>query len=105
MAPYTNDHLHNSHAGRFDPRVLGRARAGYYGHMTHIDHQLNRFVESLQEFGLREQTYICVVSDHGEMLGDHHLYRKGYPYEGSARVPLILAGPAGSGIRANSAHD
>lgn len=105
LAPHLKDHLHNSHAGRFDPRVLRRARAGYYGHMTHIDHQLNRFFEILHEFRLRDNTYICFTSDHGEMLGEHHLTRKGYPYESSARVPLILKGPADSGIRAGGAHD
>ena len=78
--------------------VLRRARAGYYGHMTHIDHQLNRFIEALQEYQLRDNTFICFVSDHGELIGDHHLWRKSMPYEGSARVPLILAGPRGCGI-------
>ena len=102
---YAQPHLHNGWAGELRSSVLHRARAGYYGHMTHIDHQLNRFFESLQEFGLRDKTYICFVSDHGEMLGDHHLYRKGYPYEGSARVPLILKGPPGSGIFAGSVHE
>jgi arylsulfatase A-like enzyme len=79
--------------GRIDARVLQRARAGYYGHMSHIDHQINRFIETLAEFGQRDNTWICFVSDHGEMMGDHDLFRKGYPYEGSARVPLILSGP------------
>jgi arylsulfatase A-like enzyme len=27
------------------------------------------------------------------MLGDHHAFRKVLPYEGSARVPLLLSGP------------
>ena len=30
------------------------------------------------------------VADHGEMVGDHHLWRKTYAYEGSARVPMIV---------------
>lgn len=89
---------HNANVARYDPRILRRARAGYYGHMTHIDHQLNRFFEALHEFRQRDHSYLCFVSDHGEMMGDHHLYRKGYPYEGSARVPFLLQGPAGSGI-------
>ena len=84
--------------GRLDPRWLQRTRAGYYGHMTHIDHQINRFLEGLNAFN-PGPTYICFTSDHGELLGDHHLWRKSLPYEGSARVPLILKGPVGSGIR------
>lgn len=84
------------------PRILHRARAGYYSHMTHIDHQINRFLEVLQEFGLRDRTYLCFVSDHGEMMGDHHLFRNSLPYEGSARVPLILQGPRDSGMQRGS---
>ena len=84
--------------GEIDARVLQRARAGYYGHMTHIDHQVNRFIELLHEFGLRDKTVIAFVSDHGELMGDHHLFRKSLAYEGSARVPLILKGPAGGPV-------
>ncbi len=85
--------------GEIRPDVLQRARAGYYGHMSHIDHQINRFVETLHERGLAQDTILCFVSDHGELMGDHHLFRKTLPYEGSARVPLILAGPPAAGIQ------
>src|SRR5687768_400222 len=87
-----------SPVGEVDARWLRRARAGYYGHMTHIDHQLNRFLEVLHEFRERENTYVCFTSDHGELMGDHHLFRKSLPYEGSARIPLVLKGPRDSGI-------
>jgi arylsulfatase len=90
--------------GKIDPRVLHRARAGYYGHMTHIDHQINRFLEVLHEHRLRSDIYVCFVSDHGEMMGDHHRFRKSVPYEGSARVPMILYGPADSGIQRGGVH-
>ncbi len=91
--------------GDIDPRLLQRARAGYYGHMTHIDHQIERFLDSLREHGVGENTWICFVSDHGEMIGDHHLFRKGFPYEGSARVPLILKGPANADLKRNTTCD
>ncbi|GAG48242.1 unnamed protein product, partial [marine sediment metagenome] len=32
-------------------------------------------------------------SDHGDMLGDHHLWRKTYAYEGSAKIPMLLRWP------------
>lgn len=95
---WAQDHRHDAHVARFPARTLHRARAGYYGHMAHIEMQINRFWEALAEFGLADNTYFCFVSDHGEMLGDHHLFRKGYPYEGSARIPFILSGPTDSGI-------
>lgn len=75
------------------PELLARARAGYYGHMTHIDQQINRILESLADFGLLENTVTAFTSDHGEMMGDHSMFRKALPYEGSARVPLIIQDP------------
>lgn len=105
LEPYANPRRPDCTVGEIDPRLLQRARAGYYGHMSHIDQQINRFLEVLHEYGQRDNSYICFVSDHGEMMGDHHMFRKGYPYEGSARVPLILRGPANSGIKANSVCD
>ncbi|MDF1602616.1 arylsulfatase [Nocardioides sp. YIM 152315] len=80
-------------AGWMDPDLLHRARAGYFGHMSHIDAQVRRFRESLDEFGLGDNTVFAFVSDHGEMLGDHGLYRKSFPYQGSVHVPFLLSGP------------
>ena len=71
---------------------LRRAISGYYGHMTHIDHQINRILEAIVECGIEQETVFVCVSDHGELMGDHHLFRKSLPYEGSARIPLLLAG-------------
>lgn len=80
--------------GRMDPRIMARARAGYFGHMAHIDAQLARLREALGEHGLAENTVFAFVSDHGEMLGEHGLFRKSFPYQGSVHVPFLLAGPA-----------
>ncbi|AIY03742.1 MULTISPECIES: arylsulfatase [Arthrobacter] len=77
--------------GGLADRTVHRARAGYYGLMAQIDLQINRIKESLVDFGLAEDTIIAFTSDHGEMMGDHHMFRKGLPYEGSARVPFIVA--------------
>lgn len=98
FAAFADPFRPDCHVGAIDPHVLQRARAGYYGHMTHIDHQINRFLEHLSACGLGDNTYICFVSDHGEMMGDHHMFRKGYAYEGSARIPLILRGPRGGQV-------
>jgi len=88
--------------GKVSQQVLQSARAGYYGLMTHIDHQMNRFFETLQMYGQWHNSVVCFVSDHGDLMGDHNLFRKSFPYEGSARVPLILRGPGESGIRRNA---
>lgn len=40
-------------------------------------------------------TWFIFASDHGDMVGDHHLWRKTYAYEGSARIPFIVVPPKG----------
>jgi arylsulfatase len=72
-----------------------RARAGYYGNITFIDHQIGRV---LYEFSKRDpqawaNTLVLFTSDHGDMMGDHHHWRKTYGYEGSARVPFVARFP------------
>ena len=37
-----------------------------------------------------KNTVIVFTSDHGDMLGDHHLWRKTYAYEGSSRIPMVV---------------
>lgn len=89
-APYRKDGCHEAAVGVIDPRLVHRARAGYYGHMAHIDLQIKRFREALVEAGLGDDTMFCFVSDHGEMMGDHHMFRKALGFEGSARVPILM---------------
>ncbi|MFE5291893.1 sulfatase-like hydrolase/transferase [Isoptericola sp. NPDC056618] len=91
--PWKTDHEPDAHDAAYDDLTARRARAGYFGNMTHINAQLGRFLTALREFGDAYDTYIAFTSDHGEMLGDHGMWRKGYPYEGSAGVPLLVAGP------------
>jgi len=44
---------------------------------------------------LFDSTLIVFLSDHGDMLGDHHLWRKTYAYEPSARIPMLMRCPGG----------
>ena len=104
-AEYAQPRDPSGYVGDIDPHVLQRARAGYYGHMTHIDHQIYRFIEALRVYNVFDNTYFIFTADHGEMLGDHHMFRKAYAYEGAARVPFILAGPRDSGIVRGGVYD
>ena len=105
FAPYYTPRNPALLAGELPPHQLQRARAAYYGLITHIDHQINRFWETLTEFGEANNTVLCFVSDHGDMLGDHHLFRKSLGYEGSAHVPFLLRGPRNSAIPAGATCD
>lgn len=66
----------------------------YYALVEHLDYQLGRLIDYLEQTGQRENTIIMFMSDHGECLGDHGLYWKGgFFYEGNVHVPLIFSCP------------
>lgn len=104
IAPYRTDHRHDLSVGTVDEVTLQRARAGYYGLITHVDYQISRLIEALATHHLGESTIIAFTSDHGEMLGDHDCFRKSLPYEGSSRVPLIVSTEATGRMRPNLAR-
>lgn len=77
------------------PSQASHARtASYYGMITLIDEAVGKMLAALARTGQRERTVVVFMSDHGEMLGDHSLVRKGCRfYEGLVRVPLIVSWP------------
>ncbi len=71
-------------------------RQHYYALITHLDDQLGRILDALDETGVRERTLIVFTSDHGENLGDHGRGGKGMPgWDSQARIPLIVSWPDG----------
>jgi len=75
--------------------VEARARrelAGYYAHIEATDRAIGRLVDAVDEAdkALGTETVIVFTSVHGDMHGAHGLFRKGWPYEESIRVPLIV---------------
>lgn len=73
-----------------DEESRKNAMAGYYGSISHVDHQIGRIITALHEEGVYDDTIIVFVSDHGEMLFDHSLWRKVFPYEGSTHIPFLM---------------
>ncbi|MBM7069329.1 sulfatase-like hydrolase/transferase [Actibacterium sp. 188UL27-1] len=68
--------------------------ANTYGQIALIDHNVGRILIALDEAGLRDNTYVIYISDHGDWLGDHGLLLKGpMPFDGLLRVPMIVRGP------------
>jgi arylsulfatase len=83
----------NAWRGRVPDHVMHRARVAYFAYLAYLDAQIGRFLRLLRTGGHGE-TFVLFTSDHGEMLGDHHLWRKTYAYEASARVPFLVSCPA-----------
>jgi arylsulfatase len=80
-------------SGSVSPEALHLMRSAYYAAIEHVDSEIGRLLGAIPS-----NTLIIYVSDHGDMLGDHFLYRKRAPYESSSRVPLIVRLP-------DSAHE
>lgn len=87
---HTYGYIKDSIYGCQDDQMRHDAMAGYYACISHVDHQVGRIISALQESGEYDNTIILFLSDHGEMLFDHHLYRKVFPYEGSTHIPLLF---------------
>ena len=90
----------NAWRGRLSPTMQRRAQIGYYALISHIDQQIGRLLEEMRKLKVINDTFMLMTADHGEMLGDHSLWRKTYAYEGSARVPFLVRFPLNDGYPA-----
>jgi arylsulfatase len=80
--------------GDFGVEHAVNSRRFYYANITFIDDQVGRIIEALKQRGMYDNAVICFTADHGDMLGDHHHWRKTYAYQGSANIPFLLKWPA-----------
>ena len=85
-----------------DPAEIRRHIAEYYAMISHLDAQIGRVLDTLEETGQAENTIIVFAGDNGLALGRHGLMGKQSLYDHSVHVPLILAGP---GIPAGAQTD
>ncbi len=74
-----------------------RSRLRYAALCTYVDDLFGQVIQRLEDTGELENTLILFTSDHGDMIGDHGRVSKYCLYEGSVRVPMILAGPGVNG--------
>jgi choline-sulfatase len=72
--------------------MVRRARRGYFASISYIDDRVGELVSVLERTRMLDDTVIVFCSDHGDMLGERGLWFKMCFYEGSARVPLLIAG-------------
>jgi arylsulfatase A-like enzyme len=84
------------------PETVAAQLAEYYGMITHLDLQIGRILQALNETGLDDSTVIVYTADHGLALGSHGLLGKQNLYEQSQKCPLLFSGP---GIPANRSSD
>ncbi|MCK5803705.1 MAG: sulfatase-like hydrolase/transferase [Lentisphaeria bacterium] len=78
----------------FSDEEIRSCTQGYYAMVTEVDHYVGEILACLEEAGIADNTIIVFTSDHGEWLGEHLHYGKGYPAADCiSRVPLIVYDP------------
>ncbi|GGB07626.1 choline-sulfatase [Brucella endophytica] len=75
------------------PEHIRRARRGYFANISYVDEKIGEILDVLKRARMEENTIILFVSDHGDMLGERGQWFKMSFFEGSARVPLMIAAP------------
>jgi arylsulfatase A-like enzyme len=82
--------------GRFWPhsplKTIEQLLALYDAEILFMDRQLRRLLTTLEELGVREDTLVVFLADHGESFGEHGYFTHGWLAEEELRVPLVLSG-------------
>lgn len=80
---------------RYDERSRRHLRAQYCGKLTMADRWLGRFLDTLADHNLLDDTLIILTTDHGHYLGEHGWWGKPYIpcFNNYANIPLLVAMP------------
>ena len=84
--------------GSLDPDEREKAfiRGLYNGEVRFADDEIGRLLAVMKQSGRLEDTWIVVLSDHGEEHFEHGSFEHGHRYEEEVvRVPFILRAPGG----------
>src|SRR5579862_9831486 len=88
--PHTPYEAPEPYRSRFSDALPGP----YDAEIAWSDSLVARLLEALQRDGRLTSTYIVVVGDHGESLGEHGERTHGFfIYDATIRIPLLISGP------------
>lgn len=65
----------------------------YYAMIENLDQNICRINAFLDTEGLRDNTIVVMLADHGELGGSHGFVAKQHPFEESAGIPFIVSDP------------
>ncbi|MCW9710573.1 sulfatase-like hydrolase/transferase [Avibacterium sp. 21-586] len=92
-------HTRVKQAGKWNEKNFQQYLKAYYYYTELADSFIGQILSALDENGLRDNTLIVFLSDHGDAMGAHRLVTKmNWFYEESTNVPFIFVGP---GIKRN----
>lgn len=70
-----------------------RARHASFANISYLDDKLGELIGVLERCDFAQSTHILLCADHGDMLGERGLWYKMNFFEGSSRIPLVMAAP------------
>jgi arylsulfatase A-like enzyme len=71
-----------------------QAIAKYFGFVSFIDDQIGRILDTLDTFGLADNTVVIHTADHGDFTGSHRQFNKGpIMYDETYHIPLLVRWP------------
>ena len=76
--------------------------SAYMASVRFMDQQVGRLLDALDRLGLRQETIVVFVSDHGYNLGEHDCWSKVSLWEGSVRIPMIISHPGSTENHGNT---
>jgi arylsulfatase A-like enzyme len=93
--PYQPDRMWPFHdTGHMSDDDWRRSHAFYRGFVTMLDRALGEVLAALKRSGLRDNTLVIFLADHGDMNGAHNRFDKGpYCYDEILWIPLLIRAP------------
>ncbi|MBC7282485.1 choline-sulfatase [Hoeflea sp.] len=80
---------------RFDitENHVRRSRRAYFANISYLDDKIGGILATLEATRMADNTIVVFCSDHGDMLGERGMWFKMSFFDGSSRVPLMIAVP------------
>ena len=76
-----------------DEEDIRKLIARYWGLVTQVDRSVGVIFKMLDNLDLAENTIVVYTSDHGDMMGSHHMVAKSVMYEEAVKVPWLIRIP------------
>ncbi|PYK45343.1 MAG: hypothetical protein DME46_04610, partial [Verrucomicrobia bacterium] len=76
------------------PEEYRAMKQRYLGLVTMVDQSIGGILSCLEQAALLDETIVVHTSDHGDMLGAHHLFGKEVMFEEAVCVPYLVRLPS-----------
>lgn len=85
--------------GRWTPEKAGdeawrQVVRAYFAAISHVDHEIGRFLHALESSDLGANTTVIFLSDNGFNLGNHDSFHKMSQWDSAAHIPLSIWHPS-----------